>query len=764
VRRALPLFGLVALLVAPPARAAAPPRVPAATPIQITVEMKPRNPGLLARLAVASSGRPPLSFARVRALFYPSAGSVAALRGYLGAQGLQFTGQSALSLSFTGTASSAERAFGVGLVLRAGAGGRTYRTPLGSPALPPSLAATVTDIAGLDTSRVMRPLSGALSPAAVTPSCPGPTDLQAAAGGYLPAELGAPAAYNHNALIDAGFDGSNESIAFVEFSNYRRADVAAYMSCFGLSTPVADIPVGAGTSTLAGSHEVELDLETALSAAPGLDGAFVYIAPPTGSMAAALNAITADQEGTGVHIVSISWGLCEALVTPLRAAATNEALQLAAVQGISVFAASGDFGSFDCQGFPLLSTDDPASQPFATGVGGTSLDTSKAGSQREVAWNNGFGAGGGGISRFWTMPSWQAGPGVVTGLSRSTPCRGGGSLCREVPDLSLNATPGRHGYIAYCTTAPCGGAGWMTVGGTSAGAPLLAGITAGANEYSLAHGGGRLGFANPFLYDRLVNDPAVFRDVTLGTNNIAGGSLYPATVGYDMATGAGSVDAMQMAVDLAAFSAATPSPVATTLTVTPGGNRTVRFGTPVTFGGRLTDTGGPVSAARVYLQGGDRFGEREWSSVTDAGGNWSITLKGQITGRFRWRAVFLGSETRKPAIGPGAVVFVRPRLTASPTLPNVAGNFGTHPGRQFDFHGSSTPNLNSALVVAEMRPASGTTWTRLATAHVGPLGRYHAVVSVRRTGSFYLRWRYVAITGQWASSVSRARLVISRPA
>ncbi|MGZ4430027.1 MAG: S53 family peptidase [Gaiellales bacterium] len=766
MRRAIPLFGLAVLLVAPPARAAPPPRVPAAAPVRITVDMKPRNPALLARLAASSSARPPLPAARVRALFYPSSGSIGALRGYLASQGLRFAGQSALSLSFTGNAASAERAFGVGLVLRRGAGGRTYRAPVGTPLLPPSLAATVADIEGLDTSRVMRPLTRSAAPAAVTPSCAGPTELQSAAGGYLPADLGAPDAYNHNALINSGFNGGSEAVAFVEFSNYRRSDVVSYMSCFGLTTPITDIAVGAGTTTLSGSDEVELDLETTLSAAPGLGGAFVYTAPPTASMSSVLNAITADQQTTGVHIVSISWGLCEAVLTPLRTAATNAALQLAAVQGISVFAASGDSGSYDCQGFPLLSTDDPASQPFATGVGGTNLDTSRAGTQREVAWNNAFGAGGGGISRFWTMPSWQAGPGVVSGLSSSAPCRGGGVLCREIPDVSLNATPGRHGYIVYCTTAPCGGSGWMTVGGTSAAAPLLAAITADANQYSLANGGARLGFANPFLYDRLVNGSAMFRDVTQGTNTLNGGSRYSATAGYDMATGIGSVDAMQMAVDLAAFSGAAPNPVPTTLTTTsPAGNRTVRIGRTVTFAGSLADTRGPVAGARVYLQGGDRFGVREWSTVTDAGGNWSITLGRQITRRLRWRAVYLGSEARQPAIDPGAFVFVRPHLAASAALPDVAGNFGTHPGQLFDFHGFSTPNLNGSLVIAELRPVRSATWTRLAVAHVGPLGRYHAAVSVHRVGGFYMRWRYVgSSTGQWVSSVSRVRLVISRPA
>src|SRR5207247_197557 len=135
--------------------------------------------------------------------------------------------------------------------------------------------------------------------------------------------------------------------------------------------------------------------ETAIAAAPGLDHAYVYIAPQTSPLPAVLNAIVADAPATGVRIVSDSWGICEPLISPARAAATNQALQLAAVSGITVLAASGDSGSFDCSGFPTLAVDDPAAQPFATGVGGTTLHLGLSGSRHEVVWDDAAGAGGG---------------------------------------------------------------------------------------------------------------------------------------------------------------------------------------------------------------------------------------------------------------------------------------------------------------------------------------------------------------------------------
>ena len=167
-----------------------------------------------------------------------------------------------------------------------------------------------------------------------------------------------------------------------------------------------------------------------------------------------------------------------------------------------------------------------------------------SGPGHEVVWNDRFGAGGGGLSRFWHRPPWQTGPGVVNGLSNGM---------REVPDLALHASARPHGFPFYCTTAVCGGAGWTSAGGTSASAPLMAGIVSDMNQYSRAHGGQRLGYANPFLYDRLSAQPSDFRDITVGSNNPEGSGHYRATPFYDMASGIGSPHAVALAADLAAY-------------------------------------------------------------------------------------------------------------------------------------------------------------------------------------------------------------------
>ena len=180
-----------------------------------------------------------------------------------------------------------------------------------------------------------------------------------------------------------------------------------------------------------GSDEVALDIETVIAAAPGLDAVHVYIDRPAGTMAEVVNAIVADAPVTGVRIITDSWGLCEPAVSPAAAAATNSALQLAAVSGITFVAASGDAGAYDCGGFRQPAVDDPAAQPFATGVGGTDLRLSASGSRHEVVWNDFTGAGGGGLSRFWPRPGWQVGAGVSNRFSNGH---------RQVPDVSLHAS------------------------------------------------------------------------------------------------------------------------------------------------------------------------------------------------------------------------------------------------------------------------------------------------------------------------------------
>ena len=173
------------------------------------------------------------------------------------------------------------------------------------------------------------------------------------------------------------------------------------------------------------------------------------------------------------------------------------------------------------------------------GTGGTQLFVNPGETyNHETTWNqNGTvrgGAGGGGVSAVWSIPSWQQG--VVSAASL------GSTTNRNVPDVSFNVDPDT-GYSIYYRGR------WYIFGGTSCAAPLWAGFTARVNQQRELNGMGPLGFANPAIY-QLAADPghrADFHDVADGSTNL----YYPAVTGYDEATGWGSFNGANLLADLA---------------------------------------------------------------------------------------------------------------------------------------------------------------------------------------------------------------------
>ncbi|MGN6869930.1 MAG: putative Ig domain-containing protein, partial [Solirubrobacteraceae bacterium] len=287
-----------------------------------------------------------------------------------------------------------------------------------------------------------------------------------------------------------------------------------------------------------------------------------------------------------------SWGQCEFINGAGQAAAENTLFQQAATEGISIFSASGDDGAEDCfPENPTAQVDDPASQPFVTGVGGTQLNALGP-RPAESVWNDGpsVGASGGGISTFWRMPAYQveapASLHVVNGASSGSPCRASPGDCREVPDVSADAAPST-GYVIWWNG---GGAvvgqerGWQVVGGTSGAAPAWAALVALANASS-ACTGTRVGFANPALYNAAASNYAAnFNDTTSGNNDMTNTNLmqFAAGPGYDMATGLGSPNGAALASALCADSISVGNP----------GPRRSTLNTPVSLQIRASDTHG----------------------------------------------------------------------------------------------------------------------------------------------------------------------------
>ena len=325
----------------------------------------------------------------------------------------------------------------------------------------------------------------------------------------------------------AGLDGTGQSVAIVELGGgYASQDIQEYFSGQGLPVPsVLSISVDGATNSPTGSTsgpdtEVMLDIEVMGSAAPKAQ-IYVYFAPNT-------DAGFVDAVSTAVHdmqhvpsIVSISWGDAESSWTPQGAQALDQAFMDAATVGVTVLAAAGDGGSSDGVSDGLAHVDFPASSQYVLGCGGTQLTSSGAGGiSNEVVWNDqpSGGATGGGISDVYPLPTWQDRANIP---SSANP---GGRVGRGVPDVAGDADPST-GYTVLVDGQT------ITVGGTSAVAPLWSGLLARLNQKL----GRPAGFLNPLIYGLSSPDATDFRDVVSGNNG-----AYKAGPGWDACSGWGS--------------------------------------------------------------------------------------------------------------------------------------------------------------------------------------------------------------------------------
>jgi subtilase family serine protease len=733
------------------------------TPVSVVLSLQPRNRALLTRAALA---RTSMSYAQLRSTFAPSRGNVVAITRYMQSRGFRLTSSGILSLSFSGDARSARKAFGVDISRYRSPSGREFRAADGAVKLPAGLAPLVEDVSGLDTAlRLQRHTTIVQPHVAVPTGCTGSNHAQNTYGGYQPVDLAA--AYNHDDLLTAGGDGTNQLIGLVEFTNYRATDITTYRNCYDLTHVPSNVAISGGPGSQYAAIEAELDIEVAMSNAPGAD-VRAYAAPNNVSqILPMLDRMVSD----GVNVISDSWGLCEPFLPPSFLEAESTHLELVAAADISFFSATGDSGSSDCAALTGgavkgLYTDDPSSQPFATAVGGTTLHDLGGGTFDSTTWVNRTvtrrGGGGGGISQLWPQPDYQS-ANPIKSYDNGSKCGNSSGFCRQTPDVALDANPNT-GYIIYCTVTAsgCPGSGgphWFPVGGTSASAPLMAAITADANTYSLAHGGQVMGFANPFLYDTFVATPAAFTDVTQGNNNIYSSSsnFYRAVSGYDPATGVGSPDAWALAQALALYAPGSISQTDTVITIsTPATAKTIHYGDALTFSGDLVTSPGnaPVANRRVYLELAEGGSLYVYVASTDSNGHWLLKLSKGLRRNLTWSVNFPGSDTQKPSKAVGHAIHVIPHLGSASSATSVRR------GVAFTFHGASLPNMHGVKVQLQARRSTGAAWRTLKLIAVAKNGTYSVRISVSSPGPLFLRWKYAGgVTRPWMSAVSPARRV-----
>jgi kumamolisin len=454
------------------------------------------------------------------------------------------------SVRLKGTVAALNEAFGVKLKKFQSAS-VSYRGRTGPVYIPKSLEGIVVGVHGLDNRPVakphfrLRPVPDKSGKQIVF----GPRNAQ---DGSLTAPEVAKL-YN----FPTDLDGTGQCIALIELNDtdqsgkptgagYSVSDLKKYFKGLGIAAPtVKAVSVDGGANVPKKDQnadgEVTLDIEVAGAVAPGATIA-VYFAPnSTSGFIDAVNAAVHDTK-LKPSVISISWGGPEDAAGEEDSQflqGLNQALQAAAQIGVTVCCASGDNGSADMaqqwDGKPH--TDFPASSPFSLACGGTKLTGSGTQIASEVVWNEGTrgGAGGGGVSNVFGLPTYQS----KVKVPQSPKKKKG----RGVPDVAGNADP----FTGYRIVL---GGNTVPIGGTSAVAPLMAGLIALINQSLAKKSGATAGFLNPLLYE----SASSFRDITSGNNDMYGKlkGTYKAGPGWDACTGMGVPDGEKLRVALGA--------------------------------------------------------------------------------------------------------------------------------------------------------------------------------------------------------------------
>ncbi len=498
--------------------------VPSGEEVQVTVFLKPASPPSPEALEGAEVQR--LSRAQYAEQFGADPASLAKVSAFAEANHLRVVESDPVKrrVILSGTASAIANAFGTQLRSFTLPTGQTFHTTVAPPSVPVDLAPDLEAVLGLDTRPVASP-HYVVSHAATSRS-------------FSPPQIASLYDFPRDA------NGAGQTIALIELGGgFIQKDLDDYFGSLGLRSPkVTAISVDGGKNSPSSDAdyeadsqkgknnpdgEVALDIEVAGAVANGANIA-VYFAPNTMFIDAVLEAISNPQ----TSVVSISWGAAEDVFPQDFVNEMHSRLLEAAALGITVAVASGDNGSWggvvDEKGVPdkKLHVDFPASSSFALACGGTSL-MSTGNAISETVWHNTstIWATGGGVSvQWWGRPNYQA--------SAKVPPNRNGGIGRGVPDVAGDGD-GDTGYIVRVH------GGDHTIGGTSAVAPLWAGLIAILNQKL----GYRLGFVNDKLY---AMGSQGFHAIVHGNNDVANLHAYSAGPGWNACTGLGSPDALKI--------------------------------------------------------------------------------------------------------------------------------------------------------------------------------------------------------------------------
>ena len=418
-------------------------------------------------------------------------------------------------------------------------------------------------------------------------------------GAYYLAPADFATIYDLNPLYQQSINGNGQSVAIVARSNINLADARQFRTLLGL--PVNDPQIivnGTDPGIWSANEETEADLDVEWSGAVAKSATIKFVVSKSTNSS---DGVDLSAQYIVNHnlapVMSTSFGLCEASLGSSGNSFLNSLWQQAAAEGITVFVSSGDSGAAGCDSASATkathgrAVNGLCSTPYSVCVGGTEFNdlsnptlywspSNSSGTQAsalsyipELVWNAsgpdyGLWASGGGASTVYAKPSWQAGTGV--------PADGK----RDVPDVALSSA-GHDGYLIYQNGE------LYVVGGTSAASPSFAGVMALVVENTAA----RQGNANVVFYSlaskQRAGGASVFHDTTIGNNSVPGQTGFNATVGYDQATGLGSIDASVLvnhwadAITPPSFHAAVS---ANSLSVTDGSNKSLTVNVTISGG------------------------------------------------------------------------------------------------------------------------------------------------------------------------------------
>jgi len=529
--------------------------------------------------------------------------------------------------------------------------------------------------------------------------------------------------YDINQAYNDGYTGTGQSIAVVGQSEVYLSDVENFQNAAGIAVkdPTLVLVPDSGSPAVSSGDEAESDIDMEYSGGIGTGATIYLVFVGDNSNYSVWDSINYAVDTLIAPIISISYGDCETDLGSSDYATLNGVFEQAAAQGQSVIAAAGDAGSTACYGDTNLTTSQqealavnfPASSQYVTGMGGTEFPAADVAASNttywesangsdvissalyyipEQVWNDdsssdGLSSGGGGVSTLTSRPSWQRGvPGIPSGSYRL------------VPDISLDASPNNAGFL-YCSsdstatgiTGSCSNGfrdsndQYLTVaGGTSFDAPIFAGMIAIINQKLNSTG---QGVVNSTLYTLAADATtyaSAFHDITSGGNqctagssycSAAGESEYPATTGYDEASGLGSLDFSNLlgawpTIPASSLDASTTTLSATTSSPAAGADDTI---TITVASGSSSSTTTPIGTLTIEVDG-----TTETSSVALTDGSATYTFSSSTAGSHVITATYSGDSTYAPStgtlaltVGGGSFSLAAANLTVS------AGSSGT---------------------------------------------------------------------------------------